>query len=423
MAAPTPCGEEPEDKGALWAEECLALCKERDVDPYLLFSLRHWHWLDHSRFGTQFKAFIERHTKVTGAGMTHHRVWKAFKKRVSDEIDRTGVVNIAPALRVEAYRMDELLAKYHAVRSQWPPHKPYLIQMRPGLFILLSNCQAGFHLVRDMARTGWFTSMEGKRLPVELLYEKQVVGEPCRIILDCEAYMRDYDGVLTKEELVESMRQVPVMLTRELVRTGAIRREDKVIVVEKNKSREDAGGGAKGDKVSFHFIFNIVGIPTGDLKSMFARVVLDPYSDLHAKARKDKNATCIARCIAGSKNAEGVYTAALAHVDPATVKGMHQFSLVFSRKAKEQPPRIDWIFQITEGGARGSMREAAFHGIPLAPSHARALDMLYLGGFVHWTPHTIVLSSKFRIAAPGQDITMEGADAVSRFFSVGLFLP
>lgn len=391
------------------AEECLALCRTHRVDPYLLFSLRHWHWLEHSRFGVQFKAFIERNTRITGAHVARDAFWGPFKRRVSQELDRTGVVNIAPELRVEAYKMEELLTKYHAVRDQWPPHKPYLIQMRPGLFILLSNCQAGFHLVRDMTRTGRYVSEEGRVLKVELLYEKQIVGEPCRIILDCEAYMGVYSGLLTKEELIESIRHVPVMLTREMVRVGAIRREDKVIVVEKNKSRADTDGGAKGDKVSFHFVFNIVGIPTGDLKHMFERLVLDPYREIHTKARKDKDTSCVARLIARSKGEDGVYTAALAHIDPATVKGMHQFSLVFSRKKKEQPPRIDWIYQITEGGARGSMKASAFHGVPLAAAHPDALDMLYLGGFVHWTAHTVVLASKFRIAAPMQDIGMAKA--------------
>lgn len=401
------------------AEECLALCRAHDVDPYLLFSLRHWHWMEHSRFGKQFKAFIEQHTRVTGAAMAHGESWRAFKKRVVEEIDRTGVVNIAPHLRVEAYRMEELLDKYHRVRSQWPPHKPYLIQMRPGLFILLSNCQAGFHLVREMARTGRYTSGEGKTLAVELLYEKQVVGEPCRIILDCEAYTGDYDGVMSKEELVESMRHVPVMLTRELVRAGGIRREDKVIVVEKNKSRE-AGADARGDKVSFHFVFNIVGTPTGDLKHMFEQLVLAPYRAVHARAKKAKSAAEIARLIAASQGEDRVYAAALAHVDPSTVKGMHQFSLVFSRKKKEPPPRIDWIYQLTEGGAHGSQRESAFHGVPLAAGHARALDMLYLGGFMHWTPNTIVLAAKFRIAAPAQDIGLAGAAvSLDRLFLFG----
>lgn len=405
--------------GTQLAEECLRVCREHDVDHYLLFSLRHWHWLDHSRFGRQFKAFIEQHTQVRAAAMLKHGSWRAFKKRVVEEIDRLGVVNIAPHLFVEAYRMKELLQKYDSVRQQWPPHKPYLIQMRSenGLFILFSNCQAGFHRVCKMARDGKYQSEDGRWKPVELLYEKQLVGEPCRIILDCEAYMGDYEGVMSRDELVESMRHVPVMLTRELVRVGGIRPDDKVIVVEKNKCRAGAGGcdGGKGEKISFHFMFNIVGIPTGDLKVMFQQLVLDPYWDAHARAKKAKTVAEVVRLIADSKGEDGVYTAALAHVDPSTVKGMHQFSLVFSRKKKEQPPRIDWIYHLSKAGAYGSQRESAFHGIPLVPEHERALDMLYLGGFVHWTPQTIVLAKEFRVAAPMQDIGL-AESAVSFWF-------
>jgi hypothetical protein len=386
MARQAPTLREVEAK--IMADACIEACKGRGVDPYLLFSLRHWEWLDGSRFGTKLKAFIELNTPVTTGHMVCKEFRLAFEARVEHVLDRSGIVNLAPDLRVEAYRKQELMEKYHAVRKSWPPHKPYLLQMRPGVYILFSNFQAGFHQMRKMAQTGKYRTEEGKVLPVELLYEGQVEGEPCRIILDCEAYLADYAGLLTEEELVQSVLQVPQVLTRELVRIGAIGRGETVCVVEKDKSRED--------KVSFHFTLNIVGIPTIDLKVMFERVVLAPYKEVHSRCRDEKSRVPLAKHIAKSKGKDGLYAHALAHVDPSTVKGKHQFSTAFSRKKGEGPPRMGWVQWITEGGTKVRRVESSFHGADVVPSNERAFGMLFLAGFIHWTPRTVVLSRKFQ---------------------------
>jgi len=323
-------------------------------------------------------------------------------------LDRTGIVDLAPRLRVEAYRKQELMDMYHAVRDSWPPHKPYLLQMRPGVYILFSNFQAGFHQMRKMALTGKYLTEEGRVLDVELLYEGQVEGEPCRIILDCDAYIADYAGLLTEEELVQSVLQVPQMLTRELVRIGAISREDTVCVVEKDKSRHD--------KVSFHFTFNIVGIPTVDLKAMFERVVLAPYKEVHARCLAEKSRVPLAKHIAKSLGKDGVYAHALAHVDPSTVKGKHQFSTAFSRKKGEGPPRMGWMQWISEGGTKVRRVESSLRGVDVVPSSERAFGMLYLAGFVHWTPRTLVLSRRFQGVVTDLGLAPRGNVSIGWFY-------
>ena len=386
------------------AERCLALCKERDVDSSLLLALRHWQWLDSSRFGTKLKSFVEMHTTMGTRHAHSESFMDAFEKRVLREIRKSGIVNLAPGMKVEAYRKAELFEKYRAVKDQWPsPHVPYLIQMRPGLFILLANYQAGFHLMRDMATTRWYEREDGKLIPVELLYEGQIEGEPCRCILDCEAYMSHFEQCMTYEELVESVRQVPQVLTKALVRIGAIRREDKVIAVEKYKCR--------GEKVSFHFSLNIVGDPTVDLKSVLRDAIISPYIEERARCKKDKSAACMAERMT-EKDEDGLYKHALFHVDEATIKGKHQFSAVFSRKAKEEPCRIDWIHGISDGGKKVVRKPSMFRGIPMVPGHERALDMLYMGGFTHWIPNTLVLNPKFRIVA-GPVPDLDGGSALS----------
>jgi hypothetical protein len=395
----------------MMADRCIELCDSNRVDPFLLFSLRHWHWLDGCRFGTKFKAFIELNTTLTTREMTCDGYKGAFERRLRSVLGQRGVQNLAPELRVEGWRKDEVMTKWQESQRSgpWPPHKPYMLQMRPGKYILVSNFQAGFHLVRAMTGTGKFRADEGRNLPVTLLYESQVEGEPCRIILDCEAYLVDYEGLLTEEEVVESVRQVPQVLTKRLVAIGAITSSDTVMAVEKDKSREG--------KVSRHFTLNIVGIPTGDLKIMFQRVVLAPYQALRSRRRLEKSGLCISRCVAASKGPDGVYADALLHVDPTTVKGLHQFSLAFSRKEGEEPARINWVHWIMNGGDKVKRVKSKFHGVPLVPSHESALDMLLLGGFVHWTPNTLVLSRKFWVGTDlGLNLFPSSVSASSIYF-------
>lgn len=379
-----------EVQGKLAADECIAACNSARSDLNLLFSLLHWAWLDGSRFGSKFKAFIESNTSLCRQQLQSAEFRKGFEARVEHAVRKAGIQNLTPELVVEGYRKQEVMDKYFAVRDSWPPHKAFLLQMKPGLYLIFADFQTAFHCVREMVLTGRYRSREsGKYMGVELLYEMQMEGEPCRIILDCDAYLEDYEGLLDKDEVVESVLQVPQVLTRELVRVGAIPRHATVRAAVKDKSREG--------KVSFHFTLNVVGIPTGDLKAVFAKLVLEPYSALHTRCRSEKTRVWLARHIGKSKGEDGVYAHALAHIDPATVKGKHQFSLAFSRKKGEKPPRMDWVHWITDGGAKVKRVQSSFHGESVVPSHDRALDMLYFAGFVHWTPGTLVIDCKFRV--------------------------
>ncbi len=379
-----------EVQGKLVANECIELCRKHRVDLNLLFSLRHWGWLDNTRCGSKLKAFIEGNTSLHRQEMQSMEFRKGFEMRVEYALHKAGIQKLTPELVVEGALKQEVMDKYFAVRDSWPPHKPYLLQMRPGPYLIFADFQTASNYVREMAETGKYQSREsGKYRPVELLYEMQMEGEPCRIILDCDAYLEDYAGLLSKEELVESVLQVPLVLTRELVRIGAIDRGATVRAAVKDKSREG--------KVSFHFTLNIAGIPTGDMKAVFAMLVLGPYTEIHARARRDKSRVCLARYIAKSKREDGVYAHALAHIDPATVKGKHQFSLAFSRKKGEEPPRMGWVHWIMDGGAKEKRVKSSFYGESIVPSHDRALEMLYFSGFVHFTPGMLVLKHKFHV--------------------------
>ncbi len=67
----------------------------------------------------------------------------------------------------------------------------------------------------------------------------------------------DYEDHYSLEEMEKSVQQVPAWFVRRLVEIKALKKSDKVVVVEKDKSR--AG------KVSKHYTFNILGLSKGDI--------------------------------------------------------------------------------------------------------------------------------------------------------------
>ena len=99
----------------------------------------------------------------------------------------------------------------------------------------------------------------------QLYYECQIVGYPARVILDCDAYVEEFGGRLTMGEVQGIVEKVPVYFVTRLCEIGAVRRADTVVVVEKDKSR--------GNKASRHFVFNIIGVPTGDIKNVLHQVL------------------------------------------------------------------------------------------------------------------------------------------------------
>jgi len=363
------------------ADRCIARLDAEQLDISQLFGARHWEWLDCTEQGRGLKRFLE-------VDMGLHRqeaVCAEFHARVHEVFQRRGIVNLAPERRVEAYRKEELFARYRA--AEWPkPHTPYLIQMRPGLFVLLSNYQAGFHLIRDMAGSRKYQREDGRYIPVTLLYEGQMEEIPCRIILDCEAYVSQFEGRLSHAELLESVREVPQAFVRRLARLEAIPRDCVVRVYEKDKCR--------GDKISFHYIFNILmSDPTVDGRNALAQAIIEPFRGERAVWKETKS--MVHTLDPETRQCKEP----LLHVDACTVKGRHQFSVVFSCKAGEEPCRITRRLEISERGERVREVASAWASEPHVPTHPHALEMLYYGGFTHWIKDSITIDKRFRIVA------------------------
>jgi hypothetical protein len=347
------------------------------LDITQLFALRHWDWLDSIQSMGGIKTFAEGLGINMGIGTS-----REFQERVQQVFRARGIVDLAPERKVEAYFKNELFRKYQAV--EWPkPHTPYLLQMRPGLYILLSNYQAGFHLIKRMACDRGYRSSDGKLIPMQLLYEGQMEGVPCRVILDCDSYLAQFKPGTTEAQLVETMRKIPETLVQRLVAIGALQGDQTVTFYEKNKSRPG--------KVSFHFTTSIWIDPTVDGKHVLRQVIGQPFKEVHTACKASKSMAHSQTCADGMCDP-------LALIDPVTIKGKHQFSVVFSRKEGEQPCVIERRIDVSDGGRTVKAMRSAWADQQHVPTHAHALEMLYYGGFTHWVAtNPVTIHRTFRI--------------------------
>lgn len=362
------------------ADRCIAMMDEDGLCITQLWALPLWEFLDTNETGRKLKSYIECST-----GMGRRDVSApAFQERVSAVFRERGIVNLCPERRVEAYRKEELWRLYK--EADWKqPHTPVLLQMKPGLFILVSNAQAAFHLIRAMAQDGVYTRQDGKLVAKELLYECQIDWSPSRVILDCEGYPPHFDGRMSAEKLLENIRLVPRAFVRKLFELGAVPRDAVVKLVEKNKSRNG--------KASTHFISNLIGNTTGSMKVLLANIYIDSYEEIRAEWKKTKSMGHVAL------DKDGFCDPALL-VDHCTIKGKHQFSVVFSAKKGEPPCTLEQCFAISNGGETVEILESPFKRLPHIPTHPEALSMLFHAGFTHWMPNLIPINRKFGIMSP-----------------------
>ena len=355
------------------AEACIHQMLSNGRDYTLLLYLRFWDFLDTFPKGKQLKEFIEIEMQLRREQVESQE----FHDRVNAEFNSRKIQDLAPKRMVHAYRKEEL---YQLMAdANWPePYFPYIIQMRPGVFIAFSTWQSGFRHIVYMTGCG-FHEYQTRLLPCVMTYECQSVV-PSRIIIDCDAYEKEFEGIMTLPELQEVMSDVPRWFVMRLVQIGAIDKYTTVKVVEKEKSR--------GSKASRHFIFNIVGMPRGDIANVLNRIFVVPFRLIRDQHRVSKN---------------------WKHVDPstaewqglicdiATMHGSNQFSTVFVGKPGEKPPGMTWIQEIQYGDGEALVikKAAPWSGQDHVPTHPDALEMLYMSCFSHPLHDMVPLNPQF----------------------------
>ena len=127
-----------------------------------------------------------------------------------------------------------------------------------------------------------------------MVFENQVVDMsgydyPCRIILDCDAKLKEFDHKYSIEELCKSIDCVPEFFARRLIEIGAIRDTDEITVYEKEKSRPG--------KASRHYILNIMACSTWETQKVLGII----FGDELEKAKQSSEADSL-ESVEGAKD-------------------------------------------------------------------------------------------------------------------------
>jgi len=368
------------------ARRCIQELDERGCDYTVLWLAKHYDFLARFSGGEKILNFLEGEM-----GLSRMQAQDpGFHGEITEEFVRRGVENRHPKRYVSAYYKEEL---FNLERDAgWPePYIPFLFQMRPGGFYLFWSWQTAFHWLRY--KTIHDNASPFAREGPQLFYECQIVGYPARIILDCDAYLEEFGGRLSMHELQGIVAKIPVYFVTRLGEMGAIKREDVVVVVEKDKSR--------GGKASRHFVFNIIGIPTGDIKNVLHRVFVAQFQDERAeynRRRKEfgKDPANTGKCPTawGHIDVKKGFPPALL-TDTSTMHGRNQFSTLFCGKAGEEPPRISRIWRISNHGQDVQVKNGPWAGERHVPDHASAISMLGLACYSSLIPDAVTLRKDF----------------------------
>jgi len=253
------------------ARRCIAALDERKQDFTMLWLLREPDWLGGFKMGEALRDWARNIVGIPLAVCSS----EGFQDEVSREFGRRGVRPVAPERCVDSSKKDT--AKQMCLDAKWPkPFFPVMLQTRPGptqkgygAFIMFSGWQDAMIALRRIAETKRYVGRGGESYAAEMVFENQVTDMsgydfPCRIILDCDAKLKEFGSGLSIEDLCQSIDKVPEFFTRRLIEIGAIRATDKVTVYEKEKSRPG--------KASRHYIFSIMGCSTWDTRTVLHEI-------------------------------------------------------------------------------------------------------------------------------------------------------
>ena len=256
------------------ATRCISALDERQQDITMLWLLKEPRWLEEFRMGMDLLDWARNIMKVPFAVCRG----EAFQQEVSRVFKERGIRPVAPERRVDSWKKD--FAKDKCLSAKWPkPFLPTMLQTRPradvdkaGAFIVFSSWQDAMIALRRIAETKTYTGSGGRVYPADMVFENQVVDMsgydyPCRIILDCDAKLKEFDSKYSIEELCRSIDCVPEFFARRLIEIGAIRDTDEITVYEKEKSRPG--------KASRHYILNIMARSTWETQKVLGIIFGD----------------------------------------------------------------------------------------------------------------------------------------------------
>lgn len=286
------------------AQECIRALRANHQDISMLFLLAKWDWLVSFSAGRELTGWVRDVMKLRCSVVCSGK----FQQEVRREFEAScggGLRSVMPERFVFAVTKDE--AKRLCWEAEWPrPFFPVMLQTRPGngeafarkghwkrannkddaepaytpgVFIIYSCWSDALHALVAIAGHKSFNGY-----PADMVYENQIVDlgpnhltYPCRVILDCDAKLSEFNHEYTLVELRESIDRVPLWYVQQLLRLGAIKPTDRIWCTQKNKDRET--------KASSHFILDIVGISVADTRELFERIFVVPREEAERKAK------------------------------------------------------------------------------------------------------------------------------------------
>jgi hypothetical protein len=382
------------------ARRCIEALDARQQDISMLFLLAHTAWLERFEAGEKLVTWVREEAKLRLGEVTA----KGFQEEVRREFSARGIRPVAPERCVHA--MTKQGAKDLCLQAGWPcPFFPVMLQTRPkgaggfdkkgrkegppGAFIVFSCWPDAFFALITMAGTGVY-----KGSAADIIFENQVadfgpksIAFPCRIILDCDAKMAEFNNEYTLEELEQSIDAVPLWFVRELVRIKALKPTDKVVCYKKKKSR--------ADKASAHFVFGIMGIPTEDIREVLDIIFVSRWKAWAEKQKSIPESSQPKRHKARGRELPEPWRV----TDRSTMHGRNQFSTLLLKnpdKKETEFPYLERRMVIVNGEVTGRSR-LPFAREEYEPGHAQALQLLHCCCYSSFPQEFVTLSPDFMI--------------------------
>lgn len=363
------------------ARRCIEALDANRQDYTMLWLLKRVEWLEQCKAGRELTDWARNRMEVPMTIASGEE----FQAEVSREFKSRGIKPVAPERVVDNWSKDK--AKQMCLDAKWPkPYFPVMLQTRPGpkqkggAFIMFSSWQDAMFALQRMAGTGLYRGRE-REYGAEMVYENQIVDMagydyPCRLILDCDAKISEHGEGHTVESLTRLIEEVPQWFVKRLVQIGAIKSTDRVVVYEKEKSREN--------KASRHYIFNIMGFSTWDTQAVLREI-------FGAEQQKERERE--------SKKSKAVALPVWKMVDTVPHHGRGQYSVLgfFDRNKKEtEYPCITRRLEILNGEVMSS-KPCKVSRAESGLDHPLALVMLHRTCYSSQVADFVTLDRKFMV--------------------------
>lgn len=392
------------------ARRCIAALDAQKQDISMLFLLSKPAWLERFAAGRILIEWLRNDVKLK-TGEVAPREFQAEVRRV---FESRGIVPVAPERCVHATTKQEV--RDRCLQAKWPtPFFPVMLQTRPegaagfgrkeprkaeklGVFILFSCWPDALHALIAMAGTKTY-----KGYAADFVFENQVVDFgpkqlkfPCRIILDCDAKVAEFNDEYDIEELQQSIDQVAPWFVKQLVTLKAIKPTDEVVCYQKNKSRPG--------KASAHLIFGIMGISTDDIREVLDRIFVEPWRKEQERLKLEAEKAA-KRAESGEdppkKKKQRLAPRKLPEpwqvADRSTMHGRNQFSTLFFKnpdKNEKEFPCIGYKLLIMNGEVKQRLR-LPFTRAEFCPENPQALSLLRCCCYSSFMPEFVTLSPDF----------------------------